>query len=120
MSSLTVSPDGIVRCEKFTSNAVYSKVRASLDGLVGSGWIIHQVDEEVAAAALMKIDGAPRNHHAEAIVQRLGVTSTRMFFGRVALIGLKPDRTTPAWTRLTSLDEFYIELITEEQQLAHH
>lgn len=120
MSSLTISPDGLVRSEPFTAWDVYSEVRASLDELVGSGWIIHQIDVEVAAASLMKIDGAPRNHHAEEIIQRLGVTSTPMFFGRVALIGLNSETTLPAWRRLTSLDEFYIELITREHQLSHH
>lgn len=115
--ALVILPEGTCRTAAFSAAETYSKVARQLDEMVGSGWIVHQIDAEIGAACLMKSDGARRNHHAEATIRSLGITAVPMLFGHVGLIGLSEDKTLPAWRRFTSLDEFYFELIDHEHQL---
>lgn len=118
--ALIILPDGSRHTAEFCAGEAYRDVGQRLDELVAPGWIMHQIDAEIGAACLMKSDGAPRNHHAEAIIRSLGTSSAPMLFGRVGLIGLSEDKTLPAWQRFTSLDEFYFELIDHEHQLVPH
>ena len=84
---------------------------------VGKGCVVHRLDPEIAAASLLRGDGAQRNRHAEALVRGVGIQPVPQFFGTVALMGLDQQvPNLPVWECLCHLASFHYELIIDE----HH
>lgn len=115
-SAIVITSDRCVQQIGFAPPASYAEVNRLLAQVVGQGWILHQLDDEICASSLMKPDAVRRNTHAEAIVKSIGVLTVPLLYGPVVLTGLVNDKEPPPWRRLTSLDDFYQELITQE----HH
>lgn len=113
MTIIALSAHGAVDHPQFGSPGSFRHLGRTLSGVVGPGWIVHRVDDELAVATLMRGDGGYRNHHAEAVLRRLGITPTPMLYGTVAVLGVVDGAAESAWGGLGELDGFHAELLDQ-------
>lgn len=114
-TALVITAQHVVEEVTFDPGPSREETFAQVAASVGQGCVMHRLDPEVAAASLLRGDGARRNRHAEAVVRGLGLQQVPPLFGSVALLGLD-DPGLPIWDSLCHLASFHHELIIAE----HH
>lgn len=112
MKTKVITTDGQLR-EPEAPNT-HPGVHKFFDFLIGHGWIIHRLDEDLVVVALLRVDAPKsRNLHAEVLIRTIGIPGHRVpkLYGDAVFMGLRGNRLSRK-TKLRSLPHFHDQLIS--------